>query len=153
MMCDTPVFRLESEFDAFLFAPVGEDGNGLTLSVLSALVRLDVDPWDEAAKLARMPGKKAIERLGALIATLPDGVLVGPAPGAIAVRLVGLLPRQVSRSVPGRPSISALVMSKSRVVAICAIILVCAVIAQWLVVQFEAPTIGTRAPASSTASP
>ncbi|HZL59045.1 MAG TPA: hypothetical protein VFC38_05045 [Stellaceae bacterium] len=67
------VSLLGSEFDDFLYAPVGEDGNGMRLSVLSALARLDVDPWQEAAKLARLPGKTAIERLASLIAALPDG--------------------------------------------------------------------------------
>jgi hypothetical protein len=37
-----------SEYDDFLFASMGEDRNGLPLSVLSALARLDVDPWEEA---------------------------------------------------------------------------------------------------------
>jgi hypothetical protein len=46
---------LGPEFDAFLYAPVDEEGNGVLLSVLSALARLDVDPWREAAELARMP--------------------------------------------------------------------------------------------------
>jgi hypothetical protein len=32
------------EFDEFLGAPISEDRNGTTLSVLSALARLDVDP-------------------------------------------------------------------------------------------------------------
>jgi hypothetical protein len=40
--------RLGSEFDDFLFAPIGEDRNGMLLSVLSALARLDIDPWQEA---------------------------------------------------------------------------------------------------------
>ena len=42
------------EFDEFLWASVGEDRNGTGLSVLSALARLDVDPWQEANSLARM---------------------------------------------------------------------------------------------------
>jgi hypothetical protein len=32
------------EFDELLGAPISEDRNGTTLSVLSALARLDVDP-------------------------------------------------------------------------------------------------------------
>jgi hypothetical protein len=51
---------LGREFDDFLFAPVGEDRNGTLLSVISALTRLDVDPWQEAVSLAHMP--KEIER-------------------------------------------------------------------------------------------
>ncbi|MGO9740546.1 MAG: hypothetical protein ACLPN5_03340 [Roseiarcus sp.] len=35
---------LGREFDDFLFAPIGEDRNGTTLSVLSALARMEVDP-------------------------------------------------------------------------------------------------------------
>ena len=54
------------QFD-FLCAPIGEDRNGTTLSVLSALARLDVDPWSEATSLARMPREAAAERLTALI--------------------------------------------------------------------------------------
>ena len=61
-----------SEFDAFLFATVGEEKNGMILSVLSALARLDIDPWREAADLAKMPGKVASQKLACLIETFPD---------------------------------------------------------------------------------
>jgi hypothetical protein len=37
----------EAEFNDFLFAPIGEDSNGMLVSVLSGLARLDVDPWQE----------------------------------------------------------------------------------------------------------
>jgi hypothetical protein len=66
------VSRLASEFDNFLFAPIGEDRNEVPLSVLSALARLDVDPWHEAANLARLPKETATQRLASLIAGLPD---------------------------------------------------------------------------------
>jgi hypothetical protein len=59
------------EFDEFLGAPISEDRNGTTLSVLSALARLDVDPWQEATSLARMPREAAAVRLTALIGALP----------------------------------------------------------------------------------
>src|SRR5271165_2687878 len=58
------------EFDEFLCAPIGEDRNGTMLSVLSALARLDVDPWQEATSLARMPREAAAVRLSALIEAL-----------------------------------------------------------------------------------
>ena len=38
------VLSAKSEFDAFLFAHIGEEKNGMLLSVLSALARLDLDP-------------------------------------------------------------------------------------------------------------
>jgi hypothetical protein len=40
-----------SEYDAFLFAAVGEEKAGLPLTVLTALTRLGFDPWREAARL------------------------------------------------------------------------------------------------------
>ena len=41
---------LGREFDDFLFASIGDDRNGPSLSVFSALARLDVDPWKEAGQ-------------------------------------------------------------------------------------------------------
>lgn len=60
------------EFDEFLCAPIGADRNGTGLSVLSALARLNVDPWREATSLALMPRQAAVVRLTALIDALPD---------------------------------------------------------------------------------
>src|SRR5471032_1227100 len=91
------------EFDAFLFAPVGDDGNGMLLSVLSALARLDVDPWQEAANLAQLPRSTATERLTSLIAALPGRPASQPGPGTIAVRLIALLP--TDSNVPPRSAI------------------------------------------------
>jgi hypothetical protein len=85
---------LGSEFDDFLFAPIGEDKNGLRLSVLSALARRNIDPWQEAARLARMPEETAIRRLASLIAALPDMPSARLSSGAIAARLIALLPRR-----------------------------------------------------------
>ena len=68
---------LGREFDDFLFASIGEDRNGTALSVLSALARLDVDPWQETASLARMPRERATERLAALIAAAPMDLATG----------------------------------------------------------------------------
>jgi hypothetical protein len=65
------VLNLASEFDVFLLATVGEDRNGMPLTVLSTLARSDLDPWQEAARLTEAPGKIATERMAALIATVP----------------------------------------------------------------------------------
>ena len=154
-MRSAPVFRLESEFDAFLYAPVGENRNGLLLSVISALVRLDLDPWIEAAKLAQLPVKAASERLAGLIATLPDEALAGPDPGEIADRLVGLLPRPGRIRVPAPPPVSALTSSKTQVVAVCAAILVCLIVAQWFFPGLgnQTPTVGAAPSTSRTTTP
>ena len=61
------------EFDDFLYAPIGADRNEMPLSVLSALARLDIDPWEEAAELSELPKDTATQRLASLIARLPGG--------------------------------------------------------------------------------
>jgi hypothetical protein len=81
-----------SEFDAFLYAPVGACGNDQPLSVLSALARLNVDPWKEAAKLARLSKDTATERLSSMIAAQPGGYWTDLDTASIAARLVVLLP-------------------------------------------------------------
>ena len=87
---------LGSEFDDFLFAPIGEDRNDSPVSVLSALAQLDIDPWQEAAELAQLPGETATQRLASLMAALPDGPLADRDLETIAGRLIALLPRQAS---------------------------------------------------------
>jgi hypothetical protein len=86
------------EFDEFLCAPIGADRSGTGLSVLSALARLNVDPWQEAASLARMPREAAVVRLTALIDALPNEGTIG-IPTTIAADLVALLPRGNSLNV------------------------------------------------------
>ena len=60
------------EFDAFLFASVGEEVDGAPLSVLSALSRLGLDPRDEAARLAHLTKDAAADQLARMIARLAD---------------------------------------------------------------------------------
>ena len=81
------------EFDEFLCAPIGEDRNGTMLSVLSALARLDVDPWQEATSLARMPREAAAVRLSALIDALPFEPASAIPSKTSAADLVALLPK------------------------------------------------------------
>jgi hypothetical protein len=85
---------LGREFDDFLFAPVGENRNGTTLSVLSALARFDVDPWQETASLAGMPKERATERLAVLIAATSADLVTGLSAATIAARLIALLPQR-----------------------------------------------------------
>jgi hypothetical protein len=85
--------RFGPEFNAFLFSPIGDDRNGMPLSVVSLLARRDLDPWQEAASLATMPADAATRRLDSLIRALPDQPLTLPDSGTIAIRLIALLPR------------------------------------------------------------
>jgi hypothetical protein len=91
------VLSRATEFDAFLFAPIGEKKNGMLLSV-SALARLDRDPWREAAELARMPNETAKQRLTSLIEALPNRLWSGPEPGTSSARLIALLPGRAGPS-------------------------------------------------------
>src|SRR5271155_2454052 len=61
---------MRPEFDAFLFASIGEEVDGQPLSVLSALARLGLDPWDEAAHLAQLTREAAADQLAGMIAGL-----------------------------------------------------------------------------------
>ena len=67
----------------------------MLVSVLSGFARSDVDPWQEAAKLAQLPGETATKELAALIGALPDRAVSYPDPRAIATRLIALLPRKL----------------------------------------------------------
>ena len=98
------ISHVGAEFDDFLFAPIGVDRNGMVISVLSALARLDVDPWEEAAKLARLPGEAATQKLAYLIAAQPDSPSARQDSRTIAARLLALLPRQATTKIESSES-------------------------------------------------
>jgi hypothetical protein len=87
-----PTASLSATFNDFLFATVCEEPNDMPLSVISALARLDLDPWAEAAELARMPADGAARRLSSLLAGVASVPATPPDRATIAVRLVALLP-------------------------------------------------------------
>jgi hypothetical protein len=102
------VYSPGSEFDDFLLAAVGDDHTGMQLSVLSALARLDVDPWEEAAALAGLSNDSATQKLASLLAGLPAGPTARADSRTIAARLIPLLPRRVQSGTPKPARSSAL---------------------------------------------
>jgi hypothetical protein len=84
--------RLGSEFDAFLFAPVG-DQTGMPISVVTMLARLDIDPWHEAARLAALAPEAAAQKVAAMLKAMPDPSLQRDDVLTVASRLVAKLPR------------------------------------------------------------
>jgi len=98
------------EFDAFLFASVGEEVDGRPLSVLSALARLGLDPWDEAAHLAQLTREAAADQLAGMIARLYERRWSTSEAQRIAGGLIERLPMpraagKVDRAAPGiRPA-------------------------------------------------
>jgi hypothetical protein len=81
-----------SDLNPFLFADVGQELNGSTLTMLSVLARLGQDPWVEAARWASLSKAAAAECLITSIAAFPLTPQTGSDPRATAARLVRLLP-------------------------------------------------------------
>jgi hypothetical protein len=80
------------EFDSFLYASVGEEVDGVPVSVLSALSRLGLDPRDEAARLSHLTKETAADQLARMIAGLSDGRWTLSEARGIAGRLIERLP-------------------------------------------------------------
>ena len=89
-----------SEYNAFLFAAVGEEKVGLPLTVLTALTRLGFDPWREAARLSDLPRETAARAFAVTIAMLPEGDWKASELEAIAARLVNWLPGRSTVAIP-----------------------------------------------------
>ena len=89
-----------SEYNAFLFAAVGQETVGLPLTVLTALTRLGFDPWREAARLSDLPRETATRVFAVTIAMLPEGDWKASDSEAIAARLVNCLPQRSAEVIP-----------------------------------------------------
>ncbi len=101
--------RLSDQFNAFLRSALWLDRDETPLSVLSALARLDVDPWEEAAQLAALPEPSASARLAAMLANLPGGPSIRRDLDAICVRSISLLscPAGPAAHASGLPAIAS----------------------------------------------
>jgi hypothetical protein len=61
---------LDLRYEAFLFAEIGEQKNGMPITMISALARLGLDPWEEARRLANLPAAAALAAVTALVARI-----------------------------------------------------------------------------------
>jgi hypothetical protein len=85
------VARQAPQYDAFLCASLGEDDE-LRLDVLSMLTRQELDPLEEAGRLARLSLTQAINSLASKI-WKSNSERWSPAEASIlAIRLIQLLP-------------------------------------------------------------
>lgn len=126
----------------------------MPVSVLSALARLDVDPWQKAAELAGLPGETAVRWMTSLIASLLEALPTQPDPGPIAARLIALLPRQAKNSLRSSATpVSGDPIRKGWVVAIYVALLLGVMAAQLAIggAQSKKVTDETTAPSSSPA--
>ena len=87
----TELSRPVSQYDAFLFASVCQTDE-MTLSVLSVLARQDVDPWQEADRLAQLSRDQAINSLASKIWKSNSERWSPSEASILAVRLIELLP-------------------------------------------------------------
>jgi hypothetical protein len=140
--------NLSATFNDFLFATVCEERNEMQLSVISALARQDLDPWTEAAELARMPADGAARRLSSLLAGVVNDPPTRPDHATIAVRLVALLPSSTERDVsPQARAAAVLAAAPFRAVRIACLLLMASMAVSVLLAN---PT--PRAGASGSAS-
>ncbi|HEX5507170.1 MAG TPA: hypothetical protein VFX37_01570 [Pseudolabrys sp.] len=94
------VSSLTLQYNDFLFAPICEEPSGIRLSVLSAFARMNVDPWEEATRLAAMPRAIAEKTLASMLDLIPGRNWKSSEGEAIAARLVQLLPQRVGSAPP-----------------------------------------------------
>jgi hypothetical protein len=87
-----PMKATKGAYDDFLYATIDEEDADAPLSVLSVLARSDVDPWDEAARLAALPCDVAVTVMAKLIARLPARSIAHTPSDTLAARLIALLP-------------------------------------------------------------
>ncbi len=86
-----------SDLNSFLFADIGTEANGMTLSVVSLFARLGSDPWREAGRLADLPKPEATDILAHTIADMPTSLWKLADAVVIAARLTRLLPARPAR--------------------------------------------------------
>jgi hypothetical protein len=149
MKSTTHQFFMGAQFERFLHEPIGEDSNGMRLTVLSVLARLDLDPWEEAATLTRLPGVAATRKLALVLAALPERLLGGADSGTVAVRLISLLPGRLGEpprpsatpvAAPGRPPVVGSLI-------LYAMLMLLMFTGEWLITHTHAP------PAQASAGP
>jgi hypothetical protein len=141
-----------SEFQKFLYAPICQDQEGMTLSVLSALARRDMDPWTEAARLSQLPKETATRQITDLLDGLPRPTLACLDRMEVAARLSALLPRNPAAKVSGLPQSAATAGQTPRAFAfnwrffylyLCSMMLM-----NWLLAEFREPPASPTAPAT-----
>jgi hypothetical protein len=93
-MASPDLFALShSALNPFLYADISLQGGATTLTIASLFGRCGYDPWEEAARLARLPAGAAIASLAAMIEGVPMSLCSRQEATAMADRLVALLPR------------------------------------------------------------
>jgi hypothetical protein len=93
MVTSPPPTGQSGQFNDFLRCALWLESDAAPLSVLSALARLDLDPWEAAAQLAELPESAACAKLSSMLADLPGAPAMRQDREAFCARSVRLLPR------------------------------------------------------------
>lgn len=155
MMSAVTTARLGREFDQFLYASVGDDNNGMPLTVLSALARMDVDPWEEASKLTQLPQESAVTQFASLLGALRNAPVAGLDPARIAPPLIALLPCPRDRAPPMLKAFAQAAPTKhpAAVSTLLTVLtyVIFMLVSQWLMGSLQAPRKIQPPPASAPA--
>jgi hypothetical protein len=153
MMSAATTARLGREFDKFLYASVGDDNNGMPLTVLSALARMDVDPWEEASKLTQLPQESAVTQFASLLGALRNPPVAGLDPARIAAPLIALLPCPRDRAPPMLKAFAQAAPTKhpAAVSTLLTVLtyVIFMLVSQWLMGSLQAPRQIQSPPASA----
>ena len=126
-----PVTLFQPKYGDFLYATISDGENESSLSLLSALARLGVDPWEEAAALSALSINAAATRLTSLLDRLPKQGRVSSITNV--ERLLQLLPHDVFSAAPTASARSLLSLAQSSLTfPVFAAAIVCVVIAFYL---------------------
>lgn len=138
-----------SGLNAFLFAEVGTELNGSSLTILSTLARLGKDPWAQAAEWAKLPAATTVTYLTQSITQMPLCPRALADAGATSARLVMLLPRHTGTTRPtAKRALFAVRVPEWLPRAVLGIVLGLAVVAGAAVAVSTTPT--TPAPVTQT---
>ena len=100
------VLNATSRYEDFLLAPICDEPGGMRLSVLSALARMNVDPWEEAARLAALTTADAQKTLVSTLNLFPGKRQRSAETELLAVRLIALLPKASETTVAGNATVT-----------------------------------------------
>ncbi len=144
-----------ADYHKFLYATVGDETNGMQLTLLSALARRNVDPWAEAEELSQLSGDRARTRLAAMLESSP-GLAVLADRIALAGRLIPLLPHGSPRSagsgeVLKDPSLAAPTAANLKQVQMVLIYIAMVLLGGWLASAASPPAASTATTAPTAA--
>ncbi|WP_054005331.1 site-specific integrase [Cypionkella psychrotolerans] len=152
MNASTALGLQSPQFEAFLFALVGEDSKGMLVSVLSALARFGVDPWREAEVLSNLSQADAASRLDRMILALADVPSAVANHSGIATRLIALLLQAGTIQTTMRKAIRVAPLEQRSLAIVWTAFMVISLIGQTISYRPDAGVSGSETSGSTTAS-